>query len=67
LVIGDTVHFYYVPKSPASVLDCGIGICHFYETEKFNNRSGEFAELADEPEAPENWIYLVSYKASKQA
>lgn len=29
LVIGDAVHFYYVPKSPASVLDCGIGICHF--------------------------------------
>lgn len=65
LVSGDTVHFYYVPKSPASVLDCGIGICHFYETEKFNNRSGEFVELADVPTAPENWIYLVSYKASK--
>ncbi len=65
LVCGDTVHFYYVPKSPASVLDCGIGICHFYETEKFNNRSGVFVELADMPAAHENWIYLVSYKASK--
>ncbi len=42
LVCGDTIHFYYIPKSPASVLDCGIGICHFYETEKFNNKSGVF-------------------------
>lgn len=65
LVSGDTVHFYYVPKSPASVLDCGIGLCHFYETEKFNSKSGEFKELADAPSAPDNWIYLVSYTAAK--
>lgn len=62
---GDTVHFYYVSKSPASVLDCGIGICHFYETEKFNQQSGVFEEMENHPAPPENLIYLVSYKKSE--
>ncbi|MBD5219801.1 MAG: hypothetical protein HDS72_06145 [Bacteroidales bacterium] len=61
LVSGNAVHFYYKPKSPASVLDCGIGICHFYETEKFNGRSGKFSKVANAPNAPEDWMYLVSY------
>ncbi len=65
LVCGDTVHFYYVPKSPASVLDCGIGICHFFETEQFNGMSGIFEEQDDAPVAPDNWTYLVSYKETK--
>ncbi len=47
------------------VLDCGIGICHFYETEKFNQKSGTFDELANAPAAPDNWIYLVSYIETK--
>lgn len=64
LVCGDTVHFYYVPKSPASVLDCGIGICHFYETERFDGKSGSFVKEPDSaPAAPDKWKYLVSYKA----
>ncbi len=65
LVCGDAVHFYYVPKSPASVLDCGIGISHFVETEKFNHRSGVFEEMDNVPVAPDNWIYLISYKSTK--
>lgn len=65
LVCGDTVHFYYVPKSPASVLDCGIGLCHFFETEKFNHKSGTFEEVSNAPAAPDNWVYLVSYKEAK--
>ncbi len=65
LVSGDTVHFYYVPKSAASVLDCGIGLCHFFETEKFNQKTGEVKELKDAPTPPENWIYLVSYTRTK--
>lgn len=62
LVVGDTVHFYYVPKSQLSVLDCGIGLCHFYETERFNFRKGEFFKEDGAPTAPKNWKYLVSYK-----
>lgn len=62
LVCGETVHFYYVPKSKASVLDCGIGFCHFYETERFNSRAGSFFKDPAAPAAPKNWIYLRSYK-----
>ena len=61
LVSGDRVHFYYVPKSQASVLDCGIGLCHFYETERFNFRKGEFFKSDNAPVAPKNWKYLITY------
>lgn len=62
LVCGDTVHFFYAQKSQASVLDTGIGICHFYETEKFNGRSGEFYRESTAPAINADWKYLVSYK-----
>lgn len=62
LVDGDRVYFYYKPKSQASVLDCGIGICHFYEAEKFYGRNGCFAKEGDVPVPPEDWRYLISYK-----
>ena len=62
LVKGDEVMFYYKPKSPVSVLDTGIGICHFYETEKYNGFEGRFEKAADFPAPPEDWRYLVSYK-----
>ena len=61
LVSGDTVHFYYVPKSQASVLDCGIGLCHFYETERFNSHNGTFQKDTDAPIPPKNWKYLITY------
>lgn len=60
-VQGDTVHFYYKPKSALSVLDCGIGLCHFFVTEQFNYHSGRFFRDADAPAAPDNWVYLTSY------
>lgn len=63
LVKGDTVHFYFKYDSEASVLDCGIGLCHFVETEKYNGRSGNFFRAADAPVAPEELQYLISYKA----
>lgn len=62
LVDGDSVHFYTVPKSPASVLDCGIGICHFYEAEKFYEHKGSFAKLTAAPAAYSNWKYLTTYR-----
>ena len=65
LVKDDKVLFYYKPKSQASVLDCGIGMCHFYESEKFNGFSGEFFKEAEVPEAPDKWKYLYSYKRNK--
>lgn len=62
LVDGDTVHFYYKPKSPASVLDCGIGMCHFYLTEKYLDRKGSFFKADSVPTPPEDWKYIYSFK-----
>ncbi|MDE6295018.1 MAG: hypothetical protein K2M03_03035, partial [Muribaculaceae bacterium] len=62
LVENDRVHFYYVPKSPASVLDCGIGMCHFYLTERCNGHDGTFYKESESPARKDNWRYLISYK-----
>lgn len=61
LVQDDTVHFYYQPKSSLSVLDCGIGLCHFYETEKHRGRTGAFYRAIAPLDHP-TWRYLLSYK-----
>lgn len=62
LVKGDKVMFYYKPKYAISVIDMGIGISHFYETEKFFGFDGTFEKDSEYPPAPENWRYLISYK-----
>lgn len=62
LVVGDTVHFYYKPKSPASVLDCGIGMCHFYLAEKYLGRKGSFFKADSVPTPPEDGMYIYSFK-----
>lgn len=61
LVKGEKVHFYYKPKSPASVVDMGIGICHFYETERFNGFRGTFTKEDNTPTPPDDWKYLLTY------
>lgn len=65
LVAGDTVHFYYKPKSAASVLDCGIGLCHFYLTEEYLGRKGTFKKDASHPQPPQDWKYLYSFTESR--
>ena len=40
----------------------GIGICHFYETEKYNGFEGKFEKTEFFHAAPEDWKYLISYK-----
>ena len=62
LVKGDKVLFYYKPIGVVSVLDCGIGMCHFNESERFSGHKGEFFKETDVPEAPANWKYLYSYR-----
>ena len=74
LVCDNKVHFYYKPKSRLAVLDCGIGLCHFYETEKFLSRPddessqpsstsvpGTFTSEATYPTPPDDWQYLTTY------
>lgn len=63
LVDGNTVHFYYIPKSKLSVLDCGIGLCHFSEVEKFQGFKGEFFVAENPPQSAQGWRYLRSYRA----
>lgn len=65
LVDNDKVLFYYKPKGPISILDTGIGICHFYETEKYNNYKGSFEKESETPIPPEDWKYLISYFRNK--
>lgn len=62
LVDDDTVHFYYKPKSPASVLDTAIGMSHFWLTEKYLGRKGSFFQAESTPTPPEDWKYLYSFK-----
>lgn len=62
LVDGNKVMFYYKPKGPVSVLDLGIGICHFYEAEKFYGFDGKFEKDTKYPAPPDDWRYLVSYE-----
>ncbi|MBD5312036.1 MAG: nitroreductase [Bacteroides sp.] len=62
LVAGDTVHFYYKPKSAVSILDCGIGMCHFYLTEEYQGRNGRFFKADSAVTPPEDWKYLYSFK-----
>lgn len=66
LVADDTVHFYYKPKSLVSVLDCGIGMCHFYLTEQYLDRKGCFFKTDSIPTPPEDWKYLYSFKEDKE-
>lgn len=61
LVSGEKVHFYYKPKGDVSVVDCGIGICHFYEAERFEGHSSRFEKESAPLAAPDGWKYLVSY------
>lgn len=62
LVKDKEVLFYYKPKSAISIVDLGIGICHFYETERFNDCKGDFFKDENSPMAPEDWRYVISYK-----
>ena len=61
LVSDAAVHFYYTPKSRLSLIDCGIGLCHFYETERFYSHEGCFFTADNPPVATTSLKYLLSY------
>lgn len=56
------VHFFYVPKSKASVLDCGIGLYHFDMTERALGHKGEFFTAPVDALATGDMRYLISYR-----
>lgn len=65
LVDNDIVHFYCVPESRWSMLDCGIGLCHFYMAERYYHSDGSFLKIADAPAATNKWIYVASYRPDR--
>lgn len=61
VVSGGSVHFYYKARSGFSVLDTGIGICHFSEAEKHYGHRGFFSKSDPGITTPKGVRYLVSY------
>lgn len=61
LVINNDVHFYYISKGPVSIIDMGIGLCHFDTTEKFYGNTGHFSKRPVHPASPKGWTYLLTY------
>lgn len=57
---GDTVYFYYVNKSKASILDLGIGLSHFYLAAKEKGINGQLSICKDAP-PHDKWIPLVKF------
>lgn len=65
LVEGDTVHFFCKTSSRCSVIDMGIGICHFYLTEQFRGRDGRLFKTDVITPAPPHLKYICSYTAAR--
>lgn len=63
LVRGNEVWFYYEKKSEASILDLGIGLCHFDLTLKAAGREGTWAKSTDAPQR-KGYIPVIKYSES---
>lgn len=63
LVRGRQVHFYSEGKSALAPLDCGIGICHFVESERAQGREGALEILKEHPMPLRDWKYIATYTA----
>ncbi len=50
LVQNNEVWFYYEAKTDASILDLGIGLCHFDLTLKANGKNGKWTKSSNAPE-----------------
>ncbi len=57
----DTVHFYIAKTGYLHLVDCGIGLCHFYLTEKFYGGAGHFETLPNPMAGKPGWTYVTSY------
>lgn len=61
IVTGDTVHFYSTSSKYLSMIDCGIGLCHFFLSEKESGQAGSFCNDASHP-AADGLEYIISWK-----
>ncbi len=58
---GDTVHFYCATSNRYSLIDCGIGLCHFAEGTAHAGIDGSFGTLTEHPVPPRDWRYITSF------
>lgn len=58
----DIVHFYCATSNRYSLIDCGIGLCHFSESASHAGIQGNFRNISDHPEPPQNWRYITSFQ-----
>ncbi|MCI9608547.1 MAG: nitroreductase Nfs [Muribaculaceae bacterium] len=59
---GDKVHFYTTSTAYMSLIDCGIGLCHFYLTLAQKEREGGRFEKDDAAPAPKSGLtYLTTF------
>ena len=61
LVQAGTVHFYCATDNAYSLIDMGIGLCHFGEAERHYGHDGRFAREYDAPQK-EGLRYITSYR-----
>ncbi len=61
LVRGNQVDFYCAKDNNYSMIDMGIGLCHFALAADAQNISGAFAKNELPVPAPGNWQYVVSF------
>lgn len=64
LIKGETVYFYYKSRGTVSLVDMGIGMCHFALTEAYRGYQGIWGlapDVADHPRAADGLTFLASY------
>lgn len=61
IVTGATVHFYSTSSKYLSMIDCGIGLCHFCLAEKKGGSTGVFRNDSAHP-AADGLTYIISWQ-----
>lgn len=65
VIKGDTVHFYCKDAGRVHMMDMGIGMCHFYMTERYRDIAGTwYADASKAPGAARGMTYVASYTRS---
>ncbi|MCM1484444.1 MAG: nitroreductase family protein [Muribaculaceae bacterium] len=61
IVADDTVHFYSAGKNRLSMIDMGIGLCHFHLTCQDSGLKGRFTTIPTEEIDYSRWRYICSF------
>lgn len=61
LIKGETVYFYYKSRGDVSLIDMGIGMCHFAITESYRGHDGHWQLGGDHPAPAPGLTYLGNY------